>query len=234
MPLNARSTNQNDIIAAAQRFLVSKLPGDSDSDWKASGARVATSDMYTHVYFTRLLVRSFLLYDDTQANNSRQFDIPVINAVAHVVIKNSDKNIIAYSGIWSPKFNSMAQMFPAPDDNTAYAAAEKSFGPGFTRVPGSFQPMAWYMTSQDHADLVVSVQVSKPNGDSWRTALVQIHSKQVIVSVEMNKHASYTVAPIHETDVSAGLVKIDNPSDPVASPDGWHKTNGGKDTAATE
>lgn len=84
-----------------------------------------------------------------------------------------------------------------------------------------------YVPTAEGLELAWRISVSREDLGQWYDGFVDADSADTLYVDERNAHATYEVfpAPLESPDAGSRTFVID-PSDPIASPWGWHDTNG--------
>ncbi|CAE6404243.1 unnamed protein product [Rhizoctonia solani] len=191
---------------AAKAFLEQKLGLRPEALIRKSGHSLNGT---SHEYFTQL------------ANG-----IPIGNAVANVALRGN--SVVSFGASFvTPK--SIASAAPKLTQSDAIAIAEFNTGGGYNNWPVQIE---YFAEDSDHVVLVYKIQVQNMDEGEWYRVAIDAESGRVVDMVSFVSDASYRVIPIIWQDPTDGFTTVTDPSDPLASPNGWHQ-NGPTDTSST-
>ncbi|CUA66938.1 hypothetical protein RSOLAG22IIIB_00388 [Rhizoctonia solani] len=204
-PLTKRSisTTTQD---AAKAFLEEKLGLGPEVLIRKSGHSLNGT---SHEYFSQL------------ANG-----IPIGNAVANVALKG-DRVVSFGASFVTPK--SIAADVPKLTKSDAIAIAESNTGGDYDNQPIQIE---YFAEDSAHVVLVYKIQVHNMDQGEWCRVSVDAESGRIVDIVSFVSDATYRVIPIIWQDPTDGFTTVTDPSDPLASPNGWHQ-NGPTDTGST-
>ncbi|QRV93482.1 extracellular metalloproteinase MEP [Ceratobasidium sp. AG-Ba] len=196
LPLSNRSTNDISPSQLAQQFLEEKL-GVTPSDLLGRSGHASGSESFE--YFS-------------QAING----LPVANAVANVAMK--DGKVVSY-GANFVKPNNVAPAQPKLLLADAILKAEQITGAKFNNQPAKLE---YVITDAGDAVLVHTIQVQNSKSGEWYEVFVDATTGNIPHIVNFVADASYRVVPLDKQDPHEGYSLQIDPSDKIASPNGWH------------
>ncbi|GLB42800.1 putative peptidase M36 family protein [Lyophyllum shimeji] len=149
--------------------------------------------------------------------------VPFANAVANIAWK--DGKVVAFGSSFVPinSTSNIADSKPTLDVNSVISTAERALDGEFNSQP----PTLEYLVNEDGSVALTHVfQVQNETAGTWYEAYVCAHTGKLLSVTDFVAHASYTVLPIHKETFPEGEEILTDPQDTVASPYGWHSTNG--------
>ncbi|CAE6475441.1 unnamed protein product [Rhizoctonia solani] len=159
--------------------------------------------------------------DRTRVSNEyfrQQFNgIPVANAVANVALK--DGKILSFGASFiRPK--SIASTTPTFPKQNAIAKAETLTGVKYNSFPVGLE---YFAKDNDQVVLTHTVQVQNTTTMESYLVYVDAMNGEVVNMVDFTTKASYRAIPFASQDPRGGFKVINDPHDPVSSPNGWHQ-----------
>lgn len=163
-----------------------------------------------------------------------QGGLPVYNGQIRVSV-NRDGRIVSVSNSFFPELSaSFNQSQPAIDSDYAMIAAAASIGMDSAGTDASAARLMWLPIQRGEARLVWNFQLPTPDSMHHYDFTVDAATGQVWTRFDWVADGNYRVipAPFESPNhapvpppVDGRTVEID-PNDPIASPFGWHDTNG--------
>ncbi|MDZ4783708.1 MAG: M36 family metallopeptidase [Planctomycetia bacterium] len=229
-----------DPLQIAKAYLRANAPtlGLSQSDIDTAVVTDEYSDALsgvTHIYFAQTL--DGLRVANATLNINVTADGRVVNVGSSFVV---GLNNAATSLRAAPVLNAQQAVAAAGaaldlhgEISAADAAGPVPFTsePVFTAFGYSRDPIAPRQIFVPNADggvrLGWNMQLRTPDGQHWYDAAVDANSGELLLAADWASRASYHVFPRpSESPSEQGRVTVQDPPDPVASPFGWHDTNG--------
>ncbi|GLB39054.1 putative peptidase M36 family protein [Lyophyllum shimeji] len=152
------------------------------------------------------------------------------NAVANIAWK--DGKVVAFGSSFVPinSTSNIANSKPTLDVNSVLPTAEAALDGKFNGQP----PTLEYLVNEDGSVALTHVfQVENETAGTWFEAFVCAHTGRLLSVTDFVAHASYTVLPIHKETFPEGQETLTDPQDTVASPFGWHSTDGKTKSTST-
>ncbi|KAJ1304449.1 hypothetical protein OPQ81_005596 [Rhizoctonia solani] len=143
--------------------------------------------------------------------------IPIGNAVANVALKG-DKVVSFGASFVKPK--SVASATPKLTQSDAIAIAESNTGGKYNDWPVQIE---YFAEDSDHIVLVYKIQIQNKDEGEWYRVAVDAESGGIVDVVSFVSDATYRVIPIIWQDPTDGFTTVIDPSDSLASPNGWHQ-----------
>ncbi|KAF8695597.1 Fungalysin metallopeptidase (M36), partial [Rhizoctonia solani] len=191
---------------AAKSFLASKLGLDASELVRRAG-HIDNSTRVANEYFRQ------------------QFNgIPVANAVANVAVR--DDKVLSFGASFI-KATSIAPTTPKFPKQNAIDKAESLTGAKYNSFPVGLE---YFAKDTDQVVLTHTVQVQNTATMEWYLVYIDASNGDVINLVDFTAEASYRVIPFTSQDPRDGFQVINNPHDPVSSPNGWHQYGSTKTT----
>lgn len=165
-----------------------------------------------------------LTKDGTVLNKHSQF---VANAVTK--INTSVENVAADQAVLSAAAHLNIDTYLPPVATTASRGINQSITFRGDEISGVDIPVKLVYQKMPDGSLNLAWDMSIQTKDNWWSLRVDAQSNEVIDQVSWQAHASYEVLPLpyeSPTAVGAAFSVVTNPADNVASPYGWHDTNG--------
>ncbi|PPQ72749.1 hypothetical protein CVT26_003029 [Gymnopilus dilepis] len=206
---------------AAVAFASSRLSKNAGSVSFKSGF---SGDVSHHAFLTQTHVGLASSFAIRQRPNSfltphPQDGIPFANAVANVAFNKNEKVVAFGSSFVKPK--SIASSTPSVSISDAITIAEKALGGTFN---GHSPTLEFFAKPDGTAVLTHVIQIEKDQTGAWFEAFVDAHAGTLVSITDFVSKASYLVLPMQEETLLEGFEVLANPSDPLASPLGWHNT----------
>ncbi|KAG9104086.1 hypothetical protein FRC06_005569 [Ceratobasidium sp. 370] len=183
----------------AKRFLQDKLGVAADALARHSGH---SFDGVSYEYFSQIIN-----------------GVPIANAVANVAMKG-DKIVSYGASFINPR--TVAPAIPTLTAVQAIAKAEQALGGKHNDWPTELK---YFATDSDHVALAHVIQIQNMHSGEWKQAYVDANNGELVNVVDFVADASYRVIPLQNQDLREdGFKVVNDPQDPNASPDGWHKS----------
>ncbi|KAF8749231.1 Fungalysin metallopeptidase (M36) [Rhizoctonia solani] len=192
---------------AAKSFLASKLGLDASELVRRAG-HIDNSTRVANEYFRQ------------------QFNgIPVANAVANVAVK--DDKVLSFGASFI-KATSIAPTTPKFPKQNAIAKAESLTGAKYNSFPVGLE---YFAKDTDQVVLTHTVQVQNTATMEWYLVYIDASNGEVVNLVDFTAEASVLPRnPLYLSRSPDGFQVINNPHDPVSSPNGWHQYGSTKTT----
>ncbi|KAJ7199328.1 Fungalysin metallopeptidase-domain-containing protein [Mycena rebaudengoi] len=149
------------------------------------------------------------------------------NDVANVAFNGADKVVAFGSSFVNHCGASIASSTPSILFDDARATAEEHLGGSHDGLPTAELKQIGIFRH------VHAFQVRDEAAGTWYEALIDAHDGKLLSVVDYVSKASYRVIPIKKQSVPDGFETLRDPSDPAASPRGWHSTPFGDSTTTS-
>ncbi|KAL0066366.1 hypothetical protein AAF712_006625 [Marasmius tenuissimus] len=143
-------------------------------------------------------------------------DIPILNAVANVGLK--DNRIVAFGHSFVDT-SKAADSTPTIEVNEVVPKIEEVLDGKRNDIPATLEYLA---LSDGTVALVHTFQVQNDAAGTWYAAHVDADSGELLSVTDYVAHATYKVLPVNKAVITEGLEIVVDPQDPTSSPIGWH------------
>ncbi|KAH7101038.1 Fungalysin metallopeptidase-domain-containing protein [Auriculariales sp. MPI-PUGE-AT-0066] len=147
-------------------------------------------------------------------------DIPVANAVANVAVKNG--RVVSWGNSFVAKPTRVASAEPKISINEATTAAEKSLHGVRNSVT---EKLEYYALDSGEVVLTHVIQIDSTDGHLLE-AFIDAETAEVVGINDFTYNLIMDVVPIWKGSPLDGFETLENPEDPLSSPQGWENWNG--------
>ncbi|KAG6860550.1 hypothetical protein C0995_009944 [Termitomyces sp. Mi166 len=145
--------------------------------------------------------------------------LPMRSLMLLLITTTSENSKVVAFGSSFVKPTSIASSTPSVSLSAAISKAEESLLGTHNGHPTSLQYIA---KSDGSAALTHAIQIQNETAVTFYEAFVDAHSGELIHITDYKAPASYRVLPIQKEILTQGFEVLDDPQDPLASPNGWH------------
>ncbi|KAI5116385.1 hypothetical protein M0805_005882 [Coniferiporia weirii] len=159
--------------------------------------------------------KSFVSQSATHAFLKQKINgIEVANAVANVALNTNGKVVSFGSNFIKP--DSVSSSTPAISSDAAISAAETKLHATHNGFPTDLEFFA-----KDDGSMVLTHVIQVEN-EHWLEAFIDAQSGDVVGVNDFTADSAFFVVPIHQQDPTSGMQLVEDPEDPLSSPEGWN------------